>query len=77
MEERLSLRELNHLYQRLSPEERDELLQGLLVAAPHGGEAMIKVPERLLLCHSTEALLDELMDAQGGEANENPDPDLL
>jgi hypothetical protein len=57
MEEGLSLRELNHLYERLSPEERDELLQGLLIAAPRGGEAMVKVLEDTLLCYATEELL--------------------
>ena len=36
MEESLFLRELNHLYERLSPEKRDELLQCLLIAAPAG-----------------------------------------
>lgn len=42
MEEVLSPRELNHLYERLSPEQRDELLQCLLVAARRGGEAMTR-----------------------------------
>ena len=50
--------EVNHLYEKLSPEEREELLQCLLVAAPRGGEAMIKVLEDLLLCHATEELLE-------------------
>ncbi len=59
MEERLSLRELNHLYERLAPEERDELLQGLLIAAPRGAEAILKVLEDELLCHATEELLRE------------------
>ena len=49
--------ELNHLCEKLSPEERDELLQCLLTAAPRRGEAMIKVVEDLLLCHGTEELL--------------------
>lgn len=43
------LEELNHLFEKLSPEERDELLQCLLTAAPCGGEAMIEVLEQLLL----------------------------
>ena len=55
----LSLDELNHLYERLSPDQRDELLQCLLIAAPRGGEAMIRVLEDLLLCHATEELLEE------------------
>ena len=38
MDERLSLRELNHLYERLSPDQRVELLQCLLIAAPRMGE---------------------------------------
>ena len=52
------LEELEHLHSMLSPEERDELLQCLLIAAPRGGEAMIKVLEDLLLCHATEELLE-------------------
>ncbi|MHB1344029.1 MAG: hypothetical protein ACYCX3_06685 [Thermoleophilia bacterium] len=36
--------EVSQLYERLSQEQRDELLQCLL-AAPRGGEAMINVPE--------------------------------
>jgi hypothetical protein len=65
VEERLSLRELNHLYERLSPGQREELLQCLLIAAPRGGEAMIKVLEDELLCHATEELLQELRDDKG------------
>ena len=53
------LPELNHLYEKLSLEERDELLECLLVAAPSGGEAMIKVLENLLLCHAMQELLAE------------------
>ena len=41
-------------------EERDELLQCLLIAAPRGGEAMMKVLVDLLLCGATEELLDSL-----------------
>lgn len=51
------LEELNHLYEKLSAEERDELLQCLLVAAPRGGGAMLRVLEESLLCHATEELL--------------------
>jgi hypothetical protein len=54
-----SVNELTFLYEKLSPEERDDLLQGLLIAAPHGGEAMIEVLEQLLLCHAAEELLEE------------------
>jgi len=59
----LSLEELNHLYERLSPEERDELLQGLLIAAPRGGGAMVKVLEDTMLCHATEELLEGPLEA--------------
>ena len=53
------LGELEHLYARLSGEKRDGLLQCLLIAAPRGGEAMIKVLEDELLYHATEELLGE------------------
>ena len=53
------LKELIYLYEKLSAEERDELLQCLLIAAPRGGEAMIKVLGQTLLCHATEELLEE------------------
>jgi hypothetical protein len=55
--DRPHLEELIYLYEKLSADERDELLQCLLIAAPLGGEAMIKVVEDLLLCHATEDLL--------------------
>jgi hypothetical protein len=55
---RLRPEELTYLYEKLSVEERDELLQCLLTAAPRGGEAMIKVLEDLLLCHATDELLE-------------------
>lgn len=56
---RFDLAELDALYSSLSPEERDELLQCLSIAASRGGEAMIRVLEELLLCHATEDLLGE------------------
>jgi hypothetical protein len=56
---RLRLEELTYLHGKLSLEERDELLQCLLIAAPRGGGAMIKVLEDLLLSHATEELLGE------------------
>jgi hypothetical protein len=59
MDETLSLRELEHPCAWLLPEERDELLQCLLIAASRGGEAMIKVLEETLLCHATEELIEE------------------
>ena len=53
------LEELNPLYEKLSSEKRDELLQCLLISAPRGGEAMVKVLEDLLLCHATEEVIKE------------------
>jgi hypothetical protein len=64
----LRLEELNHLYENLSPEERDELLQCLLIAAPRGGEAMANVLKDLLLCHAMEELLGEPLTAGETEA---------
>jgi hypothetical protein len=57
MRERPSVRERPHLHERLSPEQRDELLQCLLIAAPRGGGAMIEVLEDGLLSHATEEVL--------------------
>ena len=53
------LEKLIDLCEKLSLEERDELLQCLLIAVSRGGEAMIKVLEDLLLCHATEELLED------------------
>jgi len=46
------------------PEERDELLQCLLIVAPRGGEAMIEVLDQTLLCHAAEELLDDMGEGQ-------------
>ena len=54
----LYFEELLFLYEKLSTEERDELLQCLLIAAPRGGEAMIKVLEDELLCYGMEQVLE-------------------
>ena len=48
MTEALQLSELEALYSALTPDERDELLQCLLVAASRGGEAMLKTLEDYL-----------------------------
>ena len=42
------LEEVEQLYGGLTPDGRDELLECLLIAAPRGVEAMIRVPERLV-----------------------------
>lgn len=54
-----SLRELEHLHSRLSAAEREELLECLLIAAPKGGGAMIKVLEDLLMYHATDEMLEQ------------------
>ena len=55
-----SLEELEHLHSVLTAEERDELLQTLLIAAPHGGEAMVKVLEAWLLDRAVRDTIDGL-----------------
>jgi hypothetical protein len=55
----MNLEELNPLYERLSPEQRDELLQCLLIAAPRGGPAMLKLLEDELLRHAKDELPDQ------------------
>ena len=57
MANRPSLEELERLYSSLTPEERDELLQCLLIAAPRGGEAMLKTLEDHLLCAASETFM--------------------
>ena len=59
------LSELGALYSSLTPEERDELLQCLLVAAPRGGEAMLKTLEDYLLCVASEEFVDGLPRGRG------------
>ena len=53
------MEELDRLYEKLLVDERDELLQCLLIAAPHGGEAMIEVLDGVILCRATDELLNE------------------
>ena len=66
------LKELTYLYEQLTAEERDELLQCVLLAAPRWGEAMIAVLEELLLCHTTDELPKEHNLSQ--TANGRPGP---
>ena len=49
MGDRPSVEELEHLYTSLTQDGRNELLQELLVAAAHGGEAMMAVIDAWLL----------------------------
>ncbi len=61
--------ETNALYARLSADERDELLQCLLIAACQGGgSAMMRVLSELLLCLSCEDML------QLGTGDQTADP---
>jgi len=46
--------DLSQLYETLSPEQRDELLQCLLIAASNGGEAMVEVLEQAFLRRAVE-----------------------
>jgi hypothetical protein len=62
----LSLSELQHLYERLTADQRDDLLQCLFTVAPRGGEAMIEVLEHTLLCHAVDELLEN---DRGGESS--------
>jgi hypothetical protein len=52
--------ELEHLYVSLTRDERDELLQELLVAAAHGGEAMAAVVDVWLLDLAGRAFIEGL-----------------
>jgi hypothetical protein len=47
--DRPAVEELEHLYASLARDERNELLQELLVAAAHGGEAMLAVIDAWLV----------------------------
>jgi hypothetical protein len=57
--------DLTQLYEALTLEERDELLQCLLLAAPRGGEAMVRVLEELILCLATEHLTGSSLAGDG------------
>lgn len=58
-----ALEEVELMHRRLSPDEREELLECLLIAAPHGGEAMLAALEPWLLVAAVAHLSD---DASGG-----------
>ena len=53
------LSELEALYASLTPDERDELLQCLLIAAASGWSAVTSMLEQRLLCQATDELLGE------------------
>jgi len=58
--DRPTIEELKHIYTSLSRDERNDLLEELLVAAAHGGEAMAVVVDVWLLNRAGRELLDEL-----------------
>ena len=57
--EDLRLNELDALYHSLSLDERDELLQCLLIAASIGGETVIQRLEEYLLVKAGRGLIEE------------------
>ena len=60
-----TIEELEHLSASLTQDERGELLEELLVAAAHRGEAMAAVIDVWLLDRAGRELLDEL--EEGGK----------
>lgn len=60
MTESLALEELDHLYASLLSEDRDELLQCLLLAASISGETVIERLEECLLELAGRELIGEL-----------------
>ena len=66
MDDRPIVEELERLYASLIQDEPVELLQELLVAAAHGGKAMMAVIDAWLLDRAGRELLDTL--EEGGEA---------
>ena len=73
------LEELIYLYEKLSVEERDELLQCLLIAALRGGEAMIvaEVKERAGSAGLGEELERSLEWSLGYAESVDPIPALI
>jgi hypothetical protein len=62
-----TVEELEHLYTSLTRGERDELPQELLVAAPHGGEALAAVIDVWLVDQAGRELLENLAGTPTGE----------
>lgn len=60
MGDRPSVEELEHLHTGLTRDERDQLLQGVLVAPAHGGEAMMAVVDAWMVDRAGRELLDGL-----------------
>jgi len=62
----LPMDELEHLYSSLSHDERDELLQCLLIAASRGGNAIVEILEGLMLVNASRELIDGLAECSDG-----------
>lgn len=60
MDDQPTFEELEHLYSSLTEDERDQVLQELLVAAARGGEAMAAIIDVWLLDRAGRELLDDL-----------------
>lgn len=67
MDDRPTVEELEHLYASLTRDERDELLEELLVAAAHGGEALPAVIDVWLVDQAGRELLENLAGTPTGE----------
>jgi hypothetical protein len=61
VDDRPTVEDLEHLYASLTRDEREELLQELLVAGGHGGEAMVAVIDAWLLDRAGRGLLRGLV----------------
>ena len=64
MNDRPTVEELEHVYSSLSRDERDDLLEELLVAASHGGEAMAMVIDVWILDAAGRELLTSLEESE-------------
>ena len=58
MDSGLSLRDVNDLLDSLTAEQRQELLECLLVASAKGGDEMLRVLQELVLCGAIEELIE-------------------
>lgn len=60
MNDQPTIEELNHLYASPTRDERDDLLQELLLAAAHGGDAMTAAIDAWLVDRAGRELIDDL-----------------
>jgi len=80
-DDRPTAEELERLYSSLGAEERDDLLQEILVAWANGEAAMVVVVDAWLLDHAARAFIDEIaggtMIRVCGNGRPSLAPDLL